>query len=399
MAYHIFDYGPTGRNILVDDYGRLITNPNTSESGYIYAYGDTGYPLLVDGGGRLLINPSGFDAALSGNYYAKDEHLVSDLADFYNIGEDATRFNTIFALSGNFAGGLSINGQVVDTSAHPIEADAALYRNLYIPDYLSLGSKTSAQYNVAFGWQALQKITNPLENVGLGYKALQEVIGGEYNIGIGSNAGNTIVGGDYNICIGWNSDVIDADQQNATAIGYYAIASGNNQIRLGNNQSEVHCEHLKVQQQLIQRGCYGELYDDNDGGSLITITNAGTFYALPSGYLGQETGDPYVTVIAESGQIRIGSEGAGLYKATCALSYGGTVDILSEAAIHVNDNIYHNLHIKRKLSATGDVGSVSLAGLLRLAENDIVDVRFTSDTNGDIINLNHANLSIYRIAR
>jgi hypothetical protein len=59
MAYHIFDYGPTGRHILVDDDGRLIVNGDASESGHIYAYGDTGFPLLVDGAGRLLINPSG----------------------------------------------------------------------------------------------------------------------------------------------------------------------------------------------------------------------------------------------------------------------------------------------------------------------------------------------------
>jgi hypothetical protein len=59
MAYHIFDYGPTGRHILVDDDGRLIINGDASTSGHIYAYGDTGYPLLVDGTGRLLINPSG----------------------------------------------------------------------------------------------------------------------------------------------------------------------------------------------------------------------------------------------------------------------------------------------------------------------------------------------------
>jgi hypothetical protein len=63
MAYHIFDYGPTGRHILVDDEGRLVVNGDASESGHIYAYGDTGFPLLVDGAGRLLINPSGLAAS------------------------------------------------------------------------------------------------------------------------------------------------------------------------------------------------------------------------------------------------------------------------------------------------------------------------------------------------
>jgi hypothetical protein len=252
VAYHIFDYGPTGRHILVDEYGRLIVTPDLSQSGYVYAYGDTGYPLAVDGAGRLLINPSGFEAALSGNYYAKDEHLVPESADTYNLGEAGTRFNTLFAQSGNFAAGMSVGGQVFEhPTPHPIEADAALFRNLRIPDYQSMASKTSAEYNVALGWMALQKITNPLENVGVGYKALQEVTVGNYNIGVGSNAGNTIVSGDYNTCIGWNADVDYHDRQKATAIGHYATASGDNQIRLGDEFSEVHCENLMVQQNLV----------------------------------------------------------------------------------------------------------------------------------------------------
>lgn len=55
MAYNIFNYGPTGRSIYVDDNGMLIVSNDPTASGYVVGYGDEGYPVLVDASGKLLI--------------------------------------------------------------------------------------------------------------------------------------------------------------------------------------------------------------------------------------------------------------------------------------------------------------------------------------------------------
>lgn len=54
------------------------------------------------------------------------------------------------------------------------------------------------------------------------------------NIGVGYQAGNTIVGGTNNTIIGADADVTSASQINATAIGYQATATIDNQVVLGN---------------------------------------------------------------------------------------------------------------------------------------------------------------------
>jgi hypothetical protein len=63
MGYHIFDVGPQGREIYVDENNRLILNAAPSASGYIFQYGPKGRPLLVDASGRLLVNVSGIESS------------------------------------------------------------------------------------------------------------------------------------------------------------------------------------------------------------------------------------------------------------------------------------------------------------------------------------------------
>lgn len=55
MAYNIFNYGPTGRSIFVDNDGMLVVSNDPTASGYVLGYGDEGFPVLVDASGKLLI--------------------------------------------------------------------------------------------------------------------------------------------------------------------------------------------------------------------------------------------------------------------------------------------------------------------------------------------------------
>jgi hypothetical protein len=150
--------------------------------------------------------------------------------------------------------------------------------------------------NTAMGVYALQNNTSGMENVAIGNYALQPNTNGNYNIGIGFGAlstncsspcttgqglgnvaagmyalesnstgtGNTATGyysllnnntgsyntavgeallsnqsGTYNTAVGWNADVNAPNLTNATAIGYQAVATASNMIRLGNSSVTV----------------------------------------------------------------------------------------------------------------------------------------------------------------
>lgn len=67
MSDFVYITGPTGRELNVDENGRLICNGDAATSGYIFGYGEKGHPLVVDGAGRLLINASGIVASGNGS--------------------------------------------------------------------------------------------------------------------------------------------------------------------------------------------------------------------------------------------------------------------------------------------------------------------------------------------
>jgi hypothetical protein len=49
--------GSTGRGIVVDDSGRLVTVPDSGSGLFIYSFGETGRPLVIDASGRLIFSP------------------------------------------------------------------------------------------------------------------------------------------------------------------------------------------------------------------------------------------------------------------------------------------------------------------------------------------------------
>jgi hypothetical protein len=72
------------------------------------------------------------------------------------------------------------------------------------------------------------------QNTAYGAGALAAITLGGQNTGIGFQAGNLIDTGNSNTCLGAGSSVSSAGATNQTAVGYGAVASANNSIRLGN---------------------------------------------------------------------------------------------------------------------------------------------------------------------
>ncbi|HTE31228.1 MAG TPA: tail fiber domain-containing protein, partial [Chryseolinea sp.] len=143
---------------------------------------------------------------------------------------------------------------------------------LYFNTYYGAGafaSNTTGNYNAAFGNYALNKNltgnyntavgawalynSNNYNNVGVGRRAgyatttggsntavganaMQNNTTGLSNVAVGTEAMNNNVGGYFNTAVGNSSGPAfgSPDLYNATAIGYYAINTGNQQVRIGN---------------------------------------------------------------------------------------------------------------------------------------------------------------------
>ena len=78
---------------------------------------------------------------------------------------------------------------------------------------------TTGAANTAIGANAMQNNTTGFANVAVGFEALNHNVGGYWNTAVGQSAGPVFGNGNL---------------YNATAIGYYALNTGNAQVRIGN---------------------------------------------------------------------------------------------------------------------------------------------------------------------
>ena len=145
---------------------------------------------------------------------------------------------------------------------------------------------------------------------------------------------------------------------------------------------------------------YGELYEDNDSGSTISVTYLDVYYGWTTATAGEVSGSGYVTAdVADStaDNLTIGASGAGTYLCSAYTSFGGSNSAVVKAYAFIN-GVQTSLGYERKLGATGsDVGSASFVGFLDLAASDYVDLRFTSDGNGDSVYVYRCRLILHRM--
>jgi hypothetical protein len=101
--------------------------------------------------------------------------------------------------------------------------------------YRSLYNATSSHYNTAFGTESLFNITSGSTfNVALGYRSFFNPATLQYCVAAGAFAGNNS-GQTANTFIGAYADANSTGYNNATAIGYNAIVTSSNSMRLGDN--------------------------------------------------------------------------------------------------------------------------------------------------------------------
>jgi len=96
----------------------------------------------------------------------------------------------------------------------------------------ALYTNNSGFWNTAIGAYALYKNTGGESNTAVGIGALYNNLG-SYNTAFGVNALMGIANGSWNTAIGCDATVIGKSVSNATAIGYGAAATASDQVRIG----------------------------------------------------------------------------------------------------------------------------------------------------------------------
>jgi hypothetical protein len=143
---------------------------------------------------------------------------------------------------------------------------------------------------------------------------------------------------------------------------------------------------------------YGELYEDNDGGTGITCTNANTFYQWVTTTVGTEKGTGFVVGSTSSDDLTIGTNGAGKYKVSFSVSFDGTASKSFEWAVFKNSTEQVQINSRHEFGATVTDASISGSGFVTLAATDTLELHVQCITDaGNSVTVYKANLNAIRV--
>lgn len=134
---------------------------------------------------------------------------------------------------------------------------------------------------------------------------------------------------------------------------------------------------------------YGQLYIYS-GATAVTVVTAGTFYALTGATVGDTS-----LVTTDGDDFTIVQDG--VYKIEVCGSGTGTPNANATMAVFVDGVRSQEINGATKLSSGGDLESMSTLGILSLTAGDVIDVRITSDGNGDTMTPVYLSFSINQI--
>lgn len=146
-----------------------------------------------------------------------------------------------------------------------------------------------------------------------------------------------------------------------------------------------------------------ELYANNPISTpeVINLPLSTNFYGWTTALEGETFGDTYTDLTnATADQIIVGE--TGLYEIEISASFGGSNNAQILASVFHTPSggsaTETRVGFLRKLSSSGDLGSATTHGLLNLSARDAVDLRFTSTTDGEVINLYRLNFIVNKVA-
>jgi len=169
--------------------------------------------------------------------------------------------------------------------------------------FASLNFNTTGNYNTAIGQQTLYQNTTGSQNTALGLSALYTNTTGSNNTAIGISAllntaasGNTALGdnagnnsinnGNNNTFIGYNATANASGFTNTTALGYGAMTTASNQVRIGN--ANVNALYFGTANNLATTTDASNMYYDNATGQIMRsiASGNGSTHAIGDSYGG-----------------------------------------------------------------------------------------------------------------
>jgi len=213
----------------------LYQNTTSGFGAYALFTNTTGYRNTAFGNESMRLNTTGYFNTAFG-----DRALYNTTTANFNTGLGATALFSNTTGYNNTASG----NECLYYNSTGFSNTGSGYRSLY--------RNTTGTYNTAFGYHSLLNNTTGYSNTAVGVSALVDNTNGDFNTAIGQSAlGNNSTGG-YNIAVGYSAsdlnttgirntvlgslaDVSAGNLTNATAIGYAAVVTGSNRVRIGNS--------------------------------------------------------------------------------------------------------------------------------------------------------------------
>ncbi len=202
-----------------------------------------GDPWLTVGNSLTTVGPNFLGTIDSQPLMFKVNSKKAGYIDWdYNIANTGFGFQTLISNTtghSNTANGyeaLQSNTTGVQNSAI---GKLALSANTEGNNNIALGSEalsynTTGSFNVAAGTSTMRFNTLGNYNTANGIWSLYNNTQGSYNTAYGASALQSNITGNNNTAIGYNANVVSGNLTNATAIGNGAIATANDEVRIGN---------------------------------------------------------------------------------------------------------------------------------------------------------------------
>ena len=196
-----------------------------------------GYSNVAIGVDALNMNTSGKHVVAIGDsaMYASTGGILADVTAvgsktlYNNTGAENTAIGAYALYQNTFSPENTAVGaySLFSNTTYGLRNTAVGTRSLY--------SNTTGQLNTAVGVFALYSSTTAYYNTAVGTGALENTTTGNYNTAIGEGSGGGNVSGSFNSIVGFSAGMYyPGSLNNITALGYSALATANNQVRIGN---------------------------------------------------------------------------------------------------------------------------------------------------------------------
>lgn len=432
----------TSRFITVDSTAAMLLGDSTY---FGFGAGATALAGTSGGGYNTFVGRSAGAQIIGGErntavgYFALNRQ--QDGANSVALGDSAAGIATFFynsiAIGRNAAGWLQSG-----------------YNNIFIGGSTGFGAIVNYQStgNTAVGVTALNRIntgtTSTGYNAAFGYAAGENVSTGTYNTLLGSRNNSTTTTGSYNITIGAFVNPTSATASGQLNIGNVLYGTGlyqtasasstpttngllgigiaptggarlelaagttsNAPLRLtaGTNKTtpvsgdiEYNGTHVTVTdntavRQTLVEAAFGYLYENNESGTIITITTAGDYEGWVSATSGGSKLLTLDTSSATADSMTVDTGGAGDYKISFNLAAEASAAVSTlHVAVFLNGTITSILSAHTRILSNDGV-TITGDGILTLSSTDVIDLRLTSDSNGDDISVKHCSLTAHRI--